>query len=389
MHAAETASEPAGTPPRPEFRLFEGMDAALVSGLLASMSMHEVAAGEVIVQEGEANRWLYLVEAGEIGIWRGHEHAGERLRLATLKAGDSFGEMSVLNGDPVSATLAADNAVVLRRVAWDELPDTHGVRELVARNLARVVVDRLSNANDAVLARHLERMQSMQVQLSISVFLTKTLVGLALYIFLLPLVAVVKPYLPSDSLISFFFILTYLLISMMIVRESALEPREYGVTIVGWRHAVWRGALLTLPAMALVFALKAGLVLWKPDEYALFEPGRGLGNDGAFAPGTWLAIVLVYLVLSFAQEFIRCAIQGSLSVFYRVTDVSDAWKSILVANVVFAALHTHLSNFFALIVFVPGLFWGWLYQRERSFISLAVSHALLGVWGLFVLGFPY
>jgi len=262
MHAAETACGPAEARPRPEFRLFEGMDAALVSGLLASMSMHEVAAEEVIVREGEANRWLYLVESGEIGIWRGHDHAGESLRLATLKAGDSFGEMSVLNGDPVSATLVADNAVVLRRVAWEELPETHGVRELVARNLARVVVDRLSNANDAVLARHLERMQSMQVQLSISVFLTKTLVGLALYIFLLPLVAVVKPYLPSDSLISFFFILTYLLISMMIVRESALAPREYGVTITGWRHAVWRGALLTLPAMALVFALKAGLVLW-------------------------------------------------------------------------------------------------------------------------------
>ena len=48
-----------------------------------------------------------------------------------------------------------------------------------------------------------------------------------------------------------------------------------------------------------------------------------------------------------------------------------------------------LGYLFGLGQFVPGLFWGWLYQRERSFISLAVSHALLGVWGLFVLGFPY
>jgi hypothetical protein len=137
--------------------------------------------------------------------------------------------MSVLTGQPVAATLIADEATTVRRFPVGQVPG--GLREPVFRNLARTVVERLANSNDAVLERHRERLRTMETQLSISIFLTKTLVGLSLYIFLLPLVQVVKPYLPSDSIVSFFFILTYLFISVLIVRQSALPPRDYGVTL--------------------------------------------------------------------------------------------------------------------------------------------------------------
>ena len=379
-------------PAEPAFRLFLGLDPEPVHRFLERQPQDHYTPGQLIVREGTRNDVLHLLEHGEVTIWRSYDHAKDRVALAKLGAGDTFGEMSVLTGEPVGATLVADAPTRVRRFTLDDLPGD--LREPVYRNLARTVVGRLSESNDAVLDRHRERIRTMETQLSISIFLTKTLVGLALYIFLLPLVQVVKPYLPSDSFISFFFILTYLLISVLIVRQSALPPRDYGVTMEGWAQAVWRGFILTVPVMLLVLAAKYALVVSSGGAYALFEPWRAVDSTGGSTQADgrgmlWAGLMITYLVLSFAQEFIRCAIQGSLSIFYRLTGVNDAWKSILVANVVFAALHTHLSSFFALIVFIPGLYWGWIYKREHSFIAVAVSHCLLGTWGLFIVGFPY
>jgi CRP-like cAMP-binding protein len=379
-------------PPETDFPLFRGIDLPVVRAFLGDLPEYRYRPGEAIVREGSGNEWLYLVQEGAVTIWRAFDDPRGKVALSSLGAGDTFGEMSVLTGEPVAATLVADEATTIRRFAVEDLPAS--LREPVFRNLAGTVVGRLSSANDAVLERHRERIRTMETQLSISVFLTKTLVGLALYIFLLPLVQVVKPYLPSDSFISFFFILTYLFISVLIVRQSALPPRDYGVTLEGWPRAAWRGFLLTAPLMAAVLAVKYAMVVSGEGRYALFEPWRAVdASGGAGAGGSvgllWAGLTVTYLVLSFAQEFIRCAIQGSLAIFYRVTGVRDAWKSILVANVVFAALHTHLSSTFALIVFLPGLFWGWVYRREHSFVAVAVSHSLLGTWALFIVGMPY
>jgi membrane protease YdiL (CAAX protease family) len=60
-------------------------------------------------------------------------------------------------------------------------------------------------------------------------------------------------------------------------------------------------------------------------------------------------------------------------------------KAILVANAVFSVSHQHLGLGYALVVFVPGLFWGWLYHRQGSLLGVSVSHAIIGLWGTGVL----
>lgn len=110
------------------------------------------------------------------------------------------------------------------------------------------------------------------------------------------------------------------------------------------------------------------------------------GHPANFHLGAWLVFVGVYFVLSFAQELVRCAIQGSLALDYRASGQPDRWRSVLVANLLFAATHVHLGLLFPLVASVPGLFWGWMYRRERSFLGLGFSHALVGSWAFFALG---
>ena len=47
---------------------------------------------------------------------------------------------------------------------------------------------------------------------------------------------------------------------------------------------------------------------------------------------------------------------------------------------IFSAAHLYVSPGLAVIAFVAGLFWGWLYARQSGLIGVSVSHVLLGLW---------
>ena len=49
--------------------------------------------------------------------------------------------------------------------------------------------------------------------------------------------------------------------------------------------------------------------------------------------------------------------------------------------------HTYISLEFAIATFIPGISWGWLFQKQRSLVGVSVSHALIGLWIVFILNF--
>ena len=64
----------------------------------------EYSRGAVIVREGDAGESMFAVESGSVGVYRGYGTADETL-LATLDSGKVFGEMSLLDRAPRSATV--------------------------------------------------------------------------------------------------------------------------------------------------------------------------------------------------------------------------------------------------------------------------------------------
>ena len=77
--------------------------------LIRRFDGHEVAPGTVIIREGDAGQGLFVVLAGEVEVLKqdGGEVAGKEIALARLRAGEVFGEMSLLNNQPTSATVRA------------------------------------------------------------------------------------------------------------------------------------------------------------------------------------------------------------------------------------------------------------------------------------------
>jgi CRP-like cAMP-binding protein len=74
--------------------------------LIRRFDGHEVAAGTVVIREGDAGQGLFVVLAGEVEVSKRQAGGGE-LALARLRAGDVFGEMSLLTNQPTTATVKA------------------------------------------------------------------------------------------------------------------------------------------------------------------------------------------------------------------------------------------------------------------------------------------
>jgi hypothetical protein len=155
-----------------------------------------------------------------------------------------------------------------------------------------------------------------------------------------------------------------------------------------WRRESGRGLLFAVPVLALALAGKLWLV-HTGAAAAVFEPGRVLATMPGAHLGHWLALLAGYAALSYAQEFIRCATQGTLAAYFRAGGLYDGWKSIAVSSIVFAAMHVHLSPRFAAMALGAGVFWGWVYQREKSYWSVSAAHAATGAWSFYVVGLPY
>jgi len=92
--------------------LFRSLDRTQRLDLVRRFVGHEVAAQTDIIREGEPGRGLYVVLHGSVDVWK--RDASEKVLLATLGAGDVFGEMSLLHGAPAVATVtAAERSTVL------------------------------------------------------------------------------------------------------------------------------------------------------------------------------------------------------------------------------------------------------------------------------------
>ena len=117
-------------------------------------------------------------------------------------------------------------------------------------------------------------------------------------------------------------------------------------------------------------------------SFFILDDGTRVDSAGLYAMG--LAVFLVSVPF---QEFaIRCAIQAPLQSFLTGVVGAAGWIANLTATLLFAVLHAHLNPLVSLLVMVPSVLWGWLFMRSGSVVTPIVSHAIIGVYALFVLG---
>ncbi|WP_298826925.1 cyclic nucleotide-binding domain-containing protein [uncultured Piscinibacter sp.] len=350
---------------------------------LAGSARHvDHAAGTDIVCEGDPAHDLMLIESGEALVLKRGD-SGQEHTINRLVAGDSFGEMALFDRVPRSATVRAAGPVrtlVLPLQAIVALAEARPTLVPVLVDIGALVAERLrASSNSAVAAadRALaeERMRAVMGRFTLLLIMAYTL-----YTWVLGTAAQMKVALGHSEFITVPAIIVCVAILIAFVRVSGYPASFFGLT---WQNAgrhIREAVLLTLPLMALTVLLKLALLKWVPGMeglslFQMFAPAPANAPAGGFNP--WLA--LAYVVFAPFQELIyRGGVQGSLSHF--LTGRRRDTLAIVGANIIFSAAHLYVSVGLAVTAFAAGLFWGWLYARQRGLAGVSVSHVLLGFW---------
>src|SRR6188768_1275459 len=129
--------------------LFSGLDDEVASALEASMSSSSLRRGEILFSEGDDGNQLYVVTEGKIKLGRTSPDGRENL-LAILGPGQMFGELSLFDPGPRSATVTAVTDAAFASLSHEDPLRWLEVRPVVARGLLTQLAGRLRKANDVV-----------------------------------------------------------------------------------------------------------------------------------------------------------------------------------------------------------------------------------------------
>ena len=112
-----------------------------------SSIIHEerIGAGETIFKKGDFGSCMYIIYEGEVKI-----HDGDNV-FAVMNNRDFFGELSLLDPEPRSATATAKTDLLLLRL--DQIPfyELMSEREEVARGILKILCRRIRSENEMIL----------------------------------------------------------------------------------------------------------------------------------------------------------------------------------------------------------------------------------------------
>ena len=134
--------------------LFAGLDDRDYGRLLALGKRQAFRDDEVIVAEGAPGDALFVIEHGTVRVEKRTIEGYEEM-LASLSDSECFGEMSLIDRGPRSATVRAMGDVTAMAFPQDELDELFetypNVHRILLINLARIIVSRLRRVNENLI----------------------------------------------------------------------------------------------------------------------------------------------------------------------------------------------------------------------------------------------
>jgi CRP/FNR family cyclic AMP-dependent transcriptional regulator len=124
--------------------LFRGVGSEGLAALAGAATVVSFPAGHVIARQGEIGTGFFVIVEGIVRVVRDGEV------LAHLGTGDFFGELSVLDGKPRNAMVAAEQPTTCLAIATWDFEATLLANPAVTLAILRGVASRLREATDAL-----------------------------------------------------------------------------------------------------------------------------------------------------------------------------------------------------------------------------------------------
>jgi CRP/FNR family cyclic AMP-dependent transcriptional regulator len=129
--------------------LFVGLDEETAALLAAALTTRSIVRGHVVFNEGDTGDRLFVVMDGKVKISRAAADGRENL-LAVLGPAEMFGELSLFDPGPRTATATAITDSTLASLDHDDLRPLLLAQPAVAVQLLRALAQRLRRTNEAM-----------------------------------------------------------------------------------------------------------------------------------------------------------------------------------------------------------------------------------------------
>jgi len=129
--------------------LFAGLDEQATSDLLSSMIPIRMERGDILFNEGDQGDRLYVIAEGKVKLGRTSYDGRENL-LAILGPGEMFGELSLFDPGPRTATATAVAETQLVGLGTDALHAYLSARPQVSFTLLAALARRLRRTNESI-----------------------------------------------------------------------------------------------------------------------------------------------------------------------------------------------------------------------------------------------
>lgn len=142
-----------------ESRLFRSVQVDLLDNLLEDCTVRDLANGEVLLARGDApSQEIFVVLRGRVSVFLSGTGSPSH---TIIRAGECVGEMSAIDGEPISATVVAQEDTRLltipEPVVWSLVNFSHAI----ARNLLYLLSRRMRHDNE-VIVNGLDRQRELE-----------------------------------------------------------------------------------------------------------------------------------------------------------------------------------------------------------------------------------
>ncbi|TDE17638.1 cyclic nucleotide-binding domain-containing protein [Dyadobacter psychrotolerans] len=123
-------------------QLFSKTPENVLSSIAPIMKEVTYQEGQEIFAKGDLGDSMYIIYAGEIGIYDGAK------QLALFDKGEIFGELALLDTEPRSASTVAESDVLLFRIDQEDFFELMEERDEILRNVLRILCQRIRVQNE-------------------------------------------------------------------------------------------------------------------------------------------------------------------------------------------------------------------------------------------------
>lgn len=369
--------------------LFQFLTPSERETLLSKGKKIKVHKGEILTKQGDEATSFFVILTGKLKVTK-HAHKKKlEHTLSYLNPGDIIGEMALIDTVPRGFTLKAVKLSHLLEFSINDIKQFPEISSKLNLHIGKRIAKRLRYLSEVTVKAMEKELQESKKRNALGLLMITVLSLTSAYMLSLKFLERIKTHLPVVTIISAPLVIIIVAIMVLVMKKSGFPWKTFGISTKNWRSHTVEAILFSIPVMLILTAIKWVFIhrLLKDPSIPLIDPASSLYTPD-FSLTIYIISLIIYIILAPLQELVaRGALQSGFYLFIPGKEKSRTWTAIILSNLMFSLPHLYNSLYFAIVVLIPGFFWGWLFSRQKTLVGVSVSHILIGVWMAFIVGF--